>query len=278
MGQRYQLWLVGLALLGLSSCIAGQSNGNFAGAVGMKEAQLVAQKGQPQKIVDAPDGGKILVYETSRMDQMAIMGTGAWGKPEQTNYWLDAQGNVTKVDYYPYGKRKFLFPSRTEPEKIAAAPAPAIAPAQPLPPPVSPREEIKTSVPTPSPAVTVAPPLTAAAPASPPQKAPPIVSKPTAPKLSTDPKGMGEASRLEHGMSKAEVTRLLGLPDRTEGFRVDGKGVLVWLYRFSDQTGRQVLTPLIFENSRLIGWGDAYYQMLLRKARAQSQLKEPSGE
>jgi hypothetical protein len=277
MGKRYQLWLVGLALLGLSSCSAGQG-GSFAGAVGMQEAQLVAQKGQPQKIIDVSDGGKILVYESSRMDQMAIMGTGAWGKPEQINYWLDAQGNVTKVDYYPYGKRKFLFPSGTEPQKIAAAPTPAIAPAQPLPPPVSPREEIKTSVPTPSPAVTVAPPLPAAAPATPPQKATTIVSEPTAPKLSTDPKGMREASRLEHGMSKADVTRLLGLPDRTEGFRVDEIAVLVWSYRFSDQAGRQVLTPLIFENSRLIGWGDAYYQMLLRKVRAQSHLQEPSGE
>jgi hypothetical protein len=268
MGKPYQLWLVGLALLGLSSCSTGQSTGDYAGAVGMQEAQVVAQRGQPQQIIDTPDAGKILVYETSRMDQMAIMGAGAWGKPEQVYYWLDAQGNVTKVDYYPYGKRKFLFPSDREPTRLAAPPAPgAIAQAQPTPPLVAPREEIKQAVQTAPPAETVTPPLPAATPAPSPQKAMPTVSKPAPPP--PGPRGMTEAARLEHGMSKEAVTRLLGLPDCTEGFRVDGKGMVVWSYRLADQTGRRVGTPLIFENSRLIGWGDAYYQMLLRKARTQ---------
>ncbi len=268
MGKRCQLWLVGLALLGLSSCITGQSNGDYAGAVGMKEDQVVAQRGQPQQIIDSPDGGKILVYETSRMDQMAILSTGAWGRPEQVYYWLDGQGNVTKVDYYPFGKRKFLFPPDREPARIAAPLAPAaIAQAQPVPPLVTPREEIKKSVQTAPPAESVAPPLPAAAPARAPQKVPAIVSKPTPPP--PGPGGMTEAARLEHGMSKEDVTRLLGLPDYTEGFRVDGKGVVVWSYRLADQTGRRVTTPLIFENSRLTGWGDAYYQMLLKKARTQ---------
>jgi Protein of unknown function (DUF3192) len=264
MGKYRYLSLVVVALFGLSSCITTQSKGDFSGAVGMNEAQLEAQRGRPQKIIDAPAGGKILVYETSRIDQMATMGTGAWSKTEQIYYWLDSQGKVTKVDYYPYGKRKFLFPSANEPEKQAASPAPvAIAPT-PIPPPqVSRREEIEKPGPSPSPAVTDATPLAAATPATKPQKASPIVAKPTAPVVSTGPKGMREAARLEHAMSKEEVTRLLGIPERTEGFRVDGKQVVVWSYRLSDQTGRRVLTPLIFENNRLTGWGDTYYQMLL---------------
>ncbi len=268
MGKRYRLWLVGLALLGLSSCITGQSKENYAGAVGMKEAQVVAQRGQPQQVINAPDGGKILVYETSRIDQMAIMGAGAWSKPEQVYYRLDAQGNVTKVDYYPYGKRKFLFPSDGEPARIAAPPAPgAIAQAQTTPPSIMTREEIKKSVQTAPPAQTVAHQPPTASPAPAPQNAPAIVSKPTPPP--PGPRGMTEAVRLEHGMSKEEVTRLIGLPDSIEGFQVDGKGVVVWSYRLADQTGRRVTTPLIFENSRLTGWGDAYYQMLLKKARTQ---------
>ncbi|MFZ5447252.1 MAG: DUF3192 domain-containing protein [Thermodesulfobacteriota bacterium] len=260
------LWLVGLALLGLSSCVSGPGNGT----VGMNEVQLIAQKGQPQQIIEPPSGGKILVYETSRMDQMAIIGTGAWGKPEQIYYWLDAQGNVTKVKYYPYGKRKFLFPSDYEPTETVTSPTPTeVAQAQPPAPSASPQEEIKKPVQAAPPTAPVAPPLPtpAAAPASP--KAAPSVSepKPSAPGA----QGMTGAARLEHGLSKEEVTRLLGLPDRTEGFRTDGKGVVVWSYRLADQTGRRILTPLIFENGRLTGWGDAYYQMILRKARTQSQ-------
>jgi len=271
MGKYLYLAVVALALFGLSGCITAQSKGDLSGAVGINEAQLVAQRGQPQKIIDAPAGGKILVYETSRIDHIAIMGTGAWSKPEQIYYWLDSQGKVTKVDYYPYGKRKFLFSSANEPEKQAASPAPAaIAPTPITPPQVPLREEINKPAPSPSPAVTDARPLAAATQAIKPQQASPIIAKPTAPVVSTGPKGMREAARLEHAMSKKEVILLLGLPERTEGFRVDGKQVVVWSYKLSDQTGRLVLTPLIFENNRLTGWGDAYYQMLFRKARTQS--------
>jgi Protein of unknown function (DUF3192) len=256
--------LLGMALLGLSSCVTGQNTGS---AVGMQQAELVAQRGQPQQIIDDPAGGKVLVYETSRMDQMAIMGAGAWGKPEQIYYWLDAQGNVTKVDYYPYGKRKFLFPTEQKPAKLAASPTPAVVAQAQTPPPLPPQEELKQPPQTEPSVVKSAPALPPASPAPAPPKATPIAVKPTPP--APGPKGMGEAARLEHGMSKEDVTRLLGLPDRTEGFRVDGKGVVVWSYKLADQTGHRVPTPLIFENNRLAGWGDAYYQMVLKKAGAQ---------
>jgi hypothetical protein len=271
MGKYRHLAMVALALFGLSSCVTAQSQGDLSGAVGMDEAQLVAQRGQPQKIIDAPAGGKILVYETSRMDHMAIMGPGAWGKPEQFYYWLDSQGKVTKANYYPFGRKKFLIPSANEPEKPAAPPAQiAVAPMPSTSSQVPPQKEIKKPAPPPSPAATIATPPAAVTPATKPQEASPIIAQPTAPVVSPGPKGMREAARLEHAMSKEEVSRLLGLPERTEGFRVDGNKVVVWSYRLSDQTGRRVLTPLIFENNRLTGWGDTYYQMLLRKARTQA--------
>ena len=264
------LGLVGLALLGLSSCTTGPGRGNFAGSVGMNETQLVAQKGLPQQIIDSPGGEKILVYETTSIDQKAIMGSGAWRKPEQTYYRLDAQGKVTKVDYYPYGKRQFLFPASSEPAKVAAPPAPAVvAQAQVTPPPVPTQEESKEPVHPAPPAVASLPPLPTPTPAPAPQETIPIATPPPPPSAPAT-KGMIEAARLEHGMSKEDVTRLLGMPDRSEGFRVDGKGVVVWSYRVADQTGRRVLTPLIFENSHLVGWGEAYYQMVLRKARGHS--------
>jgi hypothetical protein len=271
MGDYRYLSLVALALLGLSSCIAAQSQGDLSGAVGMNEAQLVAQRGQPQKIIDAPAGGKILVYETVRMQQTAIMGSGAWDKPEQVYYWLDSEGKVTKVKYYPFGKRQFLIRSASESEKSTAPPTEvAISPMPVTRPQVPLQEAIEKPAPSPSPAAAVATPLAAATPATKPQKASPMVAQPLAPVVSTGPKGMREAARLEHAMSKEEVTHLLGLPERTEGFRVDGKKVVVWSYTLSDKTGRRVFTPLIFENNRLKGWGDTYYQMLLRKAGTQS--------
>ncbi|MCK9375928.1 MAG: DUF3192 domain-containing protein [Syntrophobacterales bacterium] len=204
-------------------CAAGQTSGNFEGAVGMQETQLIAERGLPQETIASPEGGKILLYETKRMDQMAVMGGGAWGKPEQMAYWVDAQGKVEKVKYYPYGKRQFIFSS--EQKRADSMPAPK------------------------KPAVAQ------------------TASSPPAPASSH----MAEAAKLELRMSKEEVTHLLGLPDRTEGFLADGKPVVVWTYLLGDQGGRPVLTPLVFENGRLSGWGDAYYQTILRKAKTQSQ-------
>ncbi|MFA5183716.1 MAG: hypothetical protein WC405_20595 [Syntrophales bacterium] len=221
MGKRKYLWLIGMTLLVAGGCAAGQTSGNSEEAVGMPETQLIAERGLPHQTIATPEGGKILLYETKRMDQMAVMGGGAWGKPEQMTYWVDAQGKVEKVKYYPYGKRQFIFPSAEE--RADTMPAPK------------------------KPVVAQSPP-------------------PPAPAQGQ----MAEATKLELRMRKEEVTRLLGLPDRTEGFLIEGKPVVVWTYRLGDQGGHQV-TPLIFENGRLSGWGDAYHQIILRKAKTQQQ-------
>ena len=114
MGRHGFVWLAGMVLLIVWGCAVGQTNGNYTGAVGMSEAELLSQKGQPQQTIARPEGGKILVYEKQRLDHVAVMKSGAWDKPEEMYYWLDAQGKVEKVRYYPYGKRKFIFPSDEE--------------------------------------------------------------------------------------------------------------------------------------------------------------------
>ena len=67
-------------------------------------------------------------------------------------------------------------------------------------------------------------------------------------------------------MTKGEVQRLLGLPDRTEGFLMGEKGVVIWFYNQQDRLGRQVKTPLVFKEGRLVGWGEAYYQRIMRES------------
>ena len=252
MGRHGFLWLAGMALLIVGGCAAGQTNGNSAGAVGMSEAELLGQKGQPQQTIARPEGGKILVYEKQRLDHVAVMGSGAWDKPEQMYYWLDAQGKVEKVRYYPYGKRKFIFPSDEEREDF----------------PPTPKKLTKDMAASPpqAPAAVPAPSRPLVSPA--PQKPEPAGSQ--VPAAVASPRGMREAARLELLMSKEDVARLLGLPDRTEGFWAEGKQVMVWTYRLGDPGGRQVLTPLVFENGRLSGWGDAYYLTILKKVRSQT--------
>lgn len=244
MGRQRCLWLVGVAFLLVGGCATGQTFGNYEGAVGTSEIELVTQQGPPQQIIARPEGGKILVYEKQRLDHLAVMRTGAWGKPEQVYYWLDANGKVEKVRYYPYGKKKFIFPSDQEREDViptstkltkAMAPVPPQAPTgtgATIPSPTTPSAAVPTSV--------------------------------------SSPRDMTATARLELLMSKEDVARLLGLPDRTEGFLAEGKKVMVWTYRLGYPGGRQVLTPLVFENGRLTGWGDAYYQTILRKVRSQT--------
>ena len=45
MGRQSLLWLVWIMLLVVGGCATGQPNGKPAGAVGMREAELIAEKG-----------------------------------------------------------------------------------------------------------------------------------------------------------------------------------------------------------------------------------------
>jgi len=73
------------------------------------------------------------------------------------------------------------------------------------------------------------------------------------------------ASRLELNMSREDVRRVLGPPERTEGCQVGGRAVIVWYYLLEGPQGRRVLTPLVFEEGRLGGWGENYYRRRLRE-------------
>ena len=212
--------------------------------IGQRESDLIVQKGQPQEVLPDPQGGKVYVYTRYRMDQVAIMGGGVWGKPEQAYYWLDSQGVITKVSYYPYGKRKFIFP--TEKEPAAETRVASLPPGERASPPLPPAAARVT--PAPQKEVVPAP--------SPPQK---LAKSPEPAKVSAPAGDMEAAIRLELNMTKEEVRRLLGLPDRTEGFRAGGKSVIVWFYIVRDKQGRQVITPLVFEDGRLGGWGESFY-------------------
>jgi len=206
--------------------------------VGQTEENLVEKLGQPQQILPNPQGGKIYVYTTYRLEQIAVMGGGAWGKPEQTHYWLDPQGMVTKVTFYPYGKRPFLLPSKdgtTGKEIVSATQSPA-----------TPVNASKTSP-------TAPPAQEAAAKTEPVKPAPPSA-------------GLAAAALLEPNMTKEEVGRLLGHPDHTEGFLLAGKPIVIWFYPLKNSQGRVISTPLVFEKNHLLGWGERYYQQIQKKA------------
>lgn len=243
-------WCKFLVILSLSGCAAGSawSPGDTL-PVGQREAELVAQKGQPQEVKPLPEGGKIYVYRQHRLDQVAAMGGGAWGKPDEVYYWLNEQGVITRVAHYPYGKKKFLFPTAEPAVSAALTPAPALV--------VAAREEREKVTGPPAASPTQLPPEPAKETARPPLPASAAI--PGKPEMSA-------ATRLEIDLTRDEVQRLLGLPERTEGFRVKGRGVIVWFYQLTDPQGRRVLTPVVFENGRVSGWGDTHYRRLLKEA------------
>jgi hypothetical protein len=262
------LWLCGCASSG------GLGDGDTL-KVGQREGELVARKGQPQEVQLGPTGEKIYVYTTYNLDQVAAMGGGAWNKPFQEYYWLDDQGVITRVAQYPYGKRNFIFPTKEKPTVVVQAPAARrVAPA----PPASPGR-VKASEPQPS--KETAPPsstskerastLTQPAPTTvtTPAPASPRTARVSAVPSSPPRSDMEAATRLELNMSREDVRRVLGLPERTEGFQSGGRAVIVWFYLLEPQKGRTVATPLVFEEGRLRGWGDNYYRRRLREVSGQ---------
>lgn len=224
-----------LVLFWLGGCAGGGGLGpGDTLSPGQREADLVARKGQPQEVQTAPGGGKIYIYTTANLDQVAAMGGGAWVKPDQVHYRLNDRGIITEVLRYPYGKRNFIFPTRERRTETAQAPALPAGESGTLPTraAAAPREAART----------------------------PGVWSPSPVKSPGD-----AASRLELNMTREEVRRVLGPPERTEGFRAGSRPVIVWYYLWESQPGRLVATPLVFEEGRLSGWGDTYYRRRLRE-------------
>ncbi len=234
-----------MVLLGLSGCASGGGPApSDTLSVGQRVEELVARKGQPQEIQPGPGGSKTYVYTTTNMDQTATMGGGAWAKPDQVYYRLNEQGVITEVNRYPYGKRSFIFPAMKAAQTAKAPVATEQAAAAPV-----------TPAPAPVPAPTM-----------PPREAPKAAPQPPGALAKSSLEG---ATRLEMNMSREDVQRVLGTPTRTEGYRSGGRAVIVWYYLLEDPQGRRALTPLVFEEGRLSGWGENYYRRRLREVPGQ---------
>ena len=95
---RFGLGLLALAMVWLGGCARGPGLSDSL-SVGQREEELVARKGQPQKIQPEPGGGKTYVYTTSNIDQMATMGGGAWDKPDQVYCHIHDQGVIIEVKH-----------------------------------------------------------------------------------------------------------------------------------------------------------------------------------
>jgi hypothetical protein len=231
-----------MALLWLGGCARGGPGLGDTLNVGQRVEELVARQGQPQEMQPEAGGGQTYIYTTSNLDQMGTMGGGAWAKPDQVYYRINDQGVITEVNRYPYGKRNFIFPAKGKPTQIAQAP-------------VAGGQGTASLVPQAAPA-----------PAAAPGEAPRAQVQPPGSPTRSNVEG---ASRLELNMSREEVRRVLGPPERTEGCRMGGRAVIVWYYLLEGPQGRRGLTPLVFEEGRLSGWGDNYYRRRLREVSGQ---------
>ncbi len=83
------------------------------------------------------------------------------------------------------------------------------------------------------------------------------------------------SKKLRIGMTKSEVLTIMGRPAENEAFhRPD-----VWFYYFNMNWGDGFVTedecfPLVFEDGKLAGWGNAYYTRI----RLEKKNQVPSVE
>ncbi len=73
-----------------------------------------------------------------------------------------------------------------------------------------------------------------------------------------------QITKLKLGITRDEVLALLGSPDITEAKIEDGATIQVMFYRThhvraDGLTTQDECTPLLFENDKLVAWGDGAY-------------------
>ena len=73
-----------------------------------------------------------------------------------------------------------------------------------------------------------------------------------------------QISKLELGITRAEVMALLGTPDITEAKKQGNTAIQVMFFRTQHVradglTTQDECTPLLFENDKLIAWGEGAY-------------------
>jgi len=72
--------------------------------------------------------------------------------------------------------------------------------------------------------------------------------------------------KLEMGMNKDQVLKIMGKPDLNEAYQsLYGKSVTIFFYYTQRQwndgnTTKDECTPIVFEDGKLVGWGDEFYK------------------
>jgi len=76
--------------------------------------------------------------------------------------------------------------------------------------------------------------------------------------------------RLDLGMTKKQVMEIMGKPDLNESYqKVDGGAIVILFYYINRKWSngnvtKDECTPIVFENGKLIGWGDEFYQSKIK--------------
>ena len=86
-------------------------------------------------------------------------------------------------------------------------------------------------------------------------------------------------SKLSLGMNQREVLQIMRPPYKQETFPLEEATYDVWFYVTrptvlgQSRMVPQNLTPLTFKNGKLVGWGFAYYNYLVKKEGEEGSLK-----
>lgn len=68
---------------------------------------------------------------------------------------------------------------------------------------------------------------------------------------------------LRTGQPTQEVLQVMGPPEKSEKYSDKEKTMDVWFYRTNSASGgwdaEDSLTPIVFENDKLVGWGKNFY-------------------
>ena len=76
--------------------------------------------------------------------------------------------------------------------------------------------------------------------------------------------------KLELEMTKNKVVQIMGTPTLNEAYKTGDEGELVILFYYTNRKWadgnftKDECIPIVFKNGKLIGWGDEFYQNILK--------------
>jgi len=76
--------------------------------------------------------------------------------------------------------------------------------------------------------------------------------------------------KLELGMTKNKVVQVMGTPSLNEAYKTRDEGELAILFYYTNRKWangnitKDECIPIVFKNGKLIGWGDEFYQNILK--------------